>query len=192
MRLANRLPLLLSTLLPIVSVLLTNTSFAANVHASDDVSTRTVLVRALEGEIPLIGHEEVLEITKEHGYPLLVVNFWATWCAPCVKELPYFEEAWQEFQNDGLIVVGYCMDYEAYDEWEAAARSTIKRKHITFPNVALDIDTNQTYPEISQAWAGDLPATFLYDEAGNKVAEIPNEVTRDELFDVIRKHLPQK
>jgi cytochrome c biogenesis protein CcmG/thiol:disulfide interchange protein DsbE len=42
---------------------------------------------------------------------IVVVNFWATWCAPCREEAPYFEEVWQQYKEDGVIFVGIGKEY---------------------------------------------------------------------------------
>lgn len=144
------------------------------------------------GETRLVEHDEAILLTSTHGSKLLVLNYWATWCAPCLAEMPYFEAAHQKYASQGVKVVGYSMDYEAYlEEAEAATKSSLKRLSITYPNLLLKVDSNVTFPFFSEEWAGSLPATFFYDEHGNKVAEVLSELNQEELNAKIEELLKQ-
>lgn len=135
------------------------------------------------GETRLVGKDEAIGLTKTHGSKLLVINYWATWCAPCLAEMPYFQAAHEKYGSQGVKIVGYSMDYDAYtDDAEKATKSSLKRLGITYPSLSLKVDSNETFPHFSDEWFGGLPATFFYDEKGNKVAEFLGEVSQEELF----------
>jgi thiol-disulfide isomerase/thioredoxin len=92
-----------------------------------------------------------------------VINFWATWCAPCVKELPYFEKLHQ--QNKNVIVILASLDSKK--DIEKKLIPFIKRKKITAQVVSLnDKDYNTWLPKIDQNWSGSIPAIFIF--SGNQ------------------------
>jgi cytochrome c biogenesis protein CcmG/thiol:disulfide interchange protein DsbE len=63
---------------------------------------------------------------------VIVVNFWASWCAPCREEAPLLERVWQEYQSQGVTFIGI-----AYKDTEGKARAFLDEFGITYPN-ALD------------------------------------------------------
>ena len=96
-----------------------------------------------------------LEIPAGPGAPLLV-NFWASWCAPCHDEAALLERAWRTYRDDGVLFVGV-----GIQDSEAEARSYIRQYDITYPN-GLDIDGRIT---VDYGVIG-LPVTFFVDSKG--------------------------
>jgi thiol-disulfide isomerase/thioredoxin len=87
-----------------------------------------------------------------------VVNFWATWCAPCVKELPHFEQLNSE--NKKVKVVLVSLDFK--NQYEAKLLPFIKKKAIKSDVVLLtDKDYNTWLPSVDKDWSGSIPATLV-------------------------------
>ncbi len=134
------------------------------------------------GQVRQVKHDEALAVLGSHGRKLLVVNYWATWCAPCVKELPFFAEAQSKYKDQDVLILGYNMDIPVYAEQsEQVAEQTIAKKGLNFPNLMLNVDPSVTFPEISDTWSGALPATFYYDGEGNLLLERLEEVDQETL-----------
>lgn len=96
-------------------------------------------------------------ILKNDGN-VYVINFWATWCAPCVKEIPYFENLHQ--QNKKVKVVLVSLDSKA--DFDKKMISFIKKKKITAKVVSLsDKDYNSWLNKIDKDWSGAIPATYM-------------------------------
>ena len=94
---------------------------------------------------------------------IYVVNFWATWCAPCIKELPYFEQLHQ--QNKKVVVILASLDSKK--DIERKLIPYIKRKNLTAQVISLnDKDYNTWLPQIDKDWSGSIPATFIF--SGNQ------------------------
>ena len=98
---------------------------------------------------------ERLEVPTGPGVPRLV-NFWASWCAPCHDEAALLERAWRTHRDDGLLFVGV-----GIQDSEAEARSYVRQYDITYPN-GLDTDGKIT---VDYGVIG-LPVTFFVDSSG--------------------------
>ena len=88
---------------------------------------------------------------------IVVLNFWATWCGPCRKEMPDFIELQKEYGNDGLQFIGIALDQEGADK----VRPFVERNKISYPIL---IGNN----EIADKYGGmnAIPVTFLIDRKG--------------------------
>ncbi|NJX16428.1 TlpA family protein disulfide reductase [Tamlana crocina] len=104
------------------------------------------------------GFEKFLK--KKDG-KIHVINFWATWCAPCVKELPYFEKLYADYKDRSVEVLLVSLDFpHLYDK---KLKPFIKKHQLQSKVVALDDpDMNSWIPKISEAWSGSIPATLIY------------------------------
>ena len=90
-----------------------------------------------------------------------MVNFWATWCAPCVKELPYFEKINKEYKGKNVEVLLVSLDFPK--KVTSKLIPFINKKNIESKVVLLD-DKNEQFwiGDISEKWSGALPATLIY------------------------------
>lgn len=92
---------------------------------------------------------------------LYVINFWATWCAPCVKELPYFEKVTKIYDNSKVKVVLVSLDFPHL--YEKKLKPFIKEKKLSSRVIALDDpDMNTWIPKVDEDWSGSIPATIIY------------------------------
>jgi len=90
---------------------------------------------------------------------VLVYNFWATWCAPCVKELPYFEKLNQDDKNVKITLVSMDIDLDPNPD---KVYKFIDKKKIQSRVVILDaVDPNSWINKIDKSWSGALPATLI-------------------------------
>ena len=93
-----------------------------------------------------------------------VVNFWATWCAPCVKELPHFEQLNSENKNVKVVLIS--LDFK--NQFESKLIPFLKKKSIKSEVIFLsDTDYNSWLPMVDKNWSGSIPATLII-KNGNK------------------------
>lgn len=92
-----------------------------------------------------------------------VVNFWATWCAPCVKELPYFEQLNANYANSDVEVILVSLDFPKYIE--SKLKPFLTKNDLKSEVVLLnDVDANTWIPKVDKDWSGSIPATIIYNE----------------------------
>lgn len=115
-----------------------------------------------------------------------VVNFWATWCAPCVKELPYFEDINQNYKDKDVEVLLVSLDFP--NKYETSLKPFIKKYDIKSKVVAFDdTDQNRWIPAINENWSGALPATIIY--KGDKRQFYEQSFTQEELETELKQFL---
>ncbi|MFN3968541.1 redoxin domain-containing protein [Flavobacterium sp.] len=86
------------------------------------------------------------------------INFWATWCAPCIKELPYFEQLHKENKKVKVILVSL----DSRKDLEKKLIPFVERKKITAEVLLLsDKDYNSWLSKIDKDWSGAIPATLI-------------------------------
>ncbi len=92
-----------------------------------------------------------------------VVNFWATWCKPCVAELPYFERLGEKYKDSGVEVVLVSLDMPG--TLDKKLLPFVKREALTSRVVVLDDPRqNDWIPKVAEEWSGAIPATLIYNK----------------------------
>jgi thiol-disulfide isomerase/thioredoxin len=107
------------------------------------------------------------ERVRRDNDTLYVVNFWATWCAPCVKELPYFKQLSQEYAGRPVKFLLYSLD--AQTNLEGTGRFLEKKKIPIECHLLAAGDPNVWINQIEPSWSGSIPATLLY-QHGSKLS----------------------
>lgn len=91
---------------------------------------------------------------------VLLVNFWATWCVPCIRELPYFTELGKEMVGEKIKIILVSLDYE--DRLKDKVIPFLKRNNIALKVVLLnDAKANNWIDRIDPTWSGAIPITLL-------------------------------
>lgn len=159
---------------------------------TNDVSEKTTIDVAQEG----VQTDDVeLEVYDYNGFEaflnrkddkVYVINFWATWCAPCVKELPYFEKLNTEYKNKNVEVLLVSLDFpHLYDK---KLKPFIKSKKLASKVIALDdVDMNAWIPKVDENWSGSIPATVIYNQTESRFYE--QSFTYEELEKEVKQFL---
>lgn len=120
-------------------------------------------VAANAQEIKLISVESLDNMIAEKGDQVKVYNFWASWCGPCIKEMPYFEEI--NTANTAEVVF-ISLDFP---EDISKAQKLVDKKSIKSETYLLNSTNYDEYiPKISEAWSGAIPATLFVSPSGKK------------------------
>lgn len=120
---------------------------------------------------------------------LKIINFWATWCAPCIKEMPYFEEVNSNY-GDRVEVLLVSLDFP--DQLQGKVIPLINRKDIKSRVVLLtDTNHNNWIDNVDVTWSGALPATLFVTSNGKRIFH-EGELERDKLLYLINELKPSR
>lgn len=107
--------------------------------------------------------EGIQKFLNKRDDKIYVVNFWATWCIPCVKELPYFEKLNKEFKDKNVEVLLISLDFP--NQYNSKLKPFLKKRNIESKVIALnDTDMNTWIPKVNENWSGSIPATLIYNK----------------------------
>lgn len=143
-----------------------------------------------ESEIRVVNFEDLKPAFIKQDDRLYVVNFWATWCAPCVKEIPDFMEVNSEFsksENFRMVLVSL----DDSDNLESGVKTFITDKKIENVDLYLLDDIkrmNEWIPAVDPAWSGSIPAT-LFIRNGKNLRFVSGPLEKDELRKIIAELL---
>ena len=106
------------------------------------------------------GFEKYLNVKDDNIY---VINFWATWCKPCVKELPYFEELYENYKDKNVEVILVSLDFPK--KIDKTLIPFIKKNNLKSKVILLDDPKqNDWIPLVDENWSGAIPATVIYNK----------------------------
>ncbi|RIV17587.1 TlpA family protein disulfide reductase [Fibrisoma montanum] len=121
---------------------------------------------------------------------LRVVNFWATWCAPCVKELPQFEAVRQKYANRKLSVLLVNLDDPS--DLTTKVKPFVKKRNLRSRVVLLDEpDQNAWIEKIAPEWSGALPMTLVVNRSKHIRKFIGKAFKEGELETIINAYKPE-
>jgi peroxiredoxin len=107
---------------------------------------------------------------------VVLVNFWATWCPPCRKEMPDLETLYERFQSQGLVILAIS------DEEAAKVEPFIRERKVTFP-VLLDPER-----KVNDLFVvNGIPKSFVYDREGKFVAQSIDMRTQKQFLEMLGK-----
>lgn len=133
--------------------------------------------------IPYLEMEKTIKESKG----LYVLNIWATWCKPCVSELPYFQKASEEFPEVHFLLAS--VDFSARKDMVLPFLET---RNISIPSIHLsDSGDSEWIGLLDKDFSGAIPATALFKD-GQKVYFHEGELTYEQLNTIIIKYLKEK
>jgi thiol-disulfide isomerase/thioredoxin len=127
------------------------------------------------------------KLVDSHKGKVVLYEFWATWCAPCRKEMPQLIRLEANLRSQGFELVTISADEP---EQDAAAEKILKQLAIPGPLYRKQAkDDDNFINSIDRKWNGALPALFLYDKNGRKVRSFIGETEMTVIEAAVRKIL---
>jgi thiol-disulfide isomerase/thioredoxin len=147
----------------------------------------TVSSTYAQSTLQYASFKTVHEGIKNNKDQLVILNFWATWCKPCVAELPDFEQINAEFKDKGVQVILANLDFHSKTD-SIIPPFIVKRNlqstvlHIT------DKDPNDWINLVDVTWSGTIPATAIYFK-GEKVWFVEGQTDYETLKSIVTKYI---
>ncbi len=141
-----------------------------------------------------INAQSVKEVNYEQFKPYLnnqsdtvyVINFWATWCKPCIEELPHFMTVAQDMRHKPVKFIFVSLDFAKYKESKLIP---FIKENVIDEEVLLLNDPNSNFwiNDINKEWSGAIPATIIYRK--NQRSFFEGQVSYEELTENIEGKL---
>lgn len=132
--------------------------------------------------LEVVSFKTFEQMTQKPSDKIRIYNFWATWCAPCVKEMPAFEKVSSEDQGVDLFFI-------SLDDGRRLERvaSFIEKRAVKSPVFLLDDeDFNSWTKKVSEKWSGAIPATLFVKSNGERIF-YEGELNESELKELISR-----
>lgn len=135
----------------------------------------------------IIKFDQFEKLIDKQDDVLYVVNFWATWCGPCVKELPDFmavNEAMKDRKDFKMILISL----DEKDNWQSEVLPFAEKNKLNVDIYLLDELRRMNYwiPRVDKKWMGSIPATVFY-KNGKKLRFVEKQLHKDELETIIKQ-----
>ncbi len=127
---------------------------------------------------------DLLKRIDQTNDTIYVLNFWATWCIPCVKELPEIDSFAIRHKNEKVKVLLVSLDFR--EEVDKKVDPFLKKNNYTTECVLLDeVNGNDFIDKIDKRWTGSIPATFFTFNNRRKIAFIEKKIGHKELEEML-------
>ena len=133
-----------------------------------------------------IGFGTFEQILNSRDDTLRIVNFWATWCKPCVEELPHFVELQDKYRSHPVKVILISLDFPK--QLNSRLLPFLEENNVNVQVYLLDEpNPNAWIPRVHPDWTGSIPATLIWKKNERKFVE--KSFSRNELFELTNQFL---
>jgi len=138
--------------------------------------------------ITYINTKDLQQLKSNTSDTLYIINFWATWCKPCVEELPEFEKITANYADKKVKVILISNDFSK--QVETRLKPFIKQNNITSTVYFLNEKTPDIWmPIINKDWEGNIPATLFVKGSKKFMHFIAQQLTYDDICLIIKNNI---
>lgn len=149
-------------------------------ETSDDSTSPPTLVK--------VRHADAMKVVQDNDARVTVVNFWATWCVPCVEEFPAFVKLERTLEDRGVEVMFISTDFPNQKD---KVVSFLAEHGVTGTSYLKTGTSTAFVNNFSEEWSGAVPATFVYDQEGTLLAFWEGKVSYEELKKRVTRQLKE-
>ncbi len=162
-------------------------SLLANGQQSTTTTTDPFIIA--DPIIRVVDYNRLKPVYTKENDTLYVVNFWATWCRPCVEELPDFMSVNDRFKDNKKFKM-ILVSLDDAEKANGTVKNFAKRLKLNVDNYLLDDikKMNEWIPDVDSLWSGSIPAT-LFIKNGRSLRFVENSLDKDELESIIKIYL---
>jgi thiol-disulfide isomerase/thioredoxin len=140
-------------------------------------------------KVRIIHFEDLQNQINKVSDTTLVVHFWATWCKPCIEELPSYEKLSQEFNKKKIRFVLVSMDFPK--DLKDKVEPFVAKNNISSQVVLLDEpDYNAWIDEIDKDWSGTIPATLMVNLTMRKRIFFEGQANMEKFLEELKEMTP--
>jgi thiol-disulfide isomerase/thioredoxin len=136
--------------------------------------------------IPSMSIEQVVEKYKQ-ARGVMVVNFWSTWCKPCLDEIPHFIDVTKKYQNEKVELLLVSLDTRSLYESGKLLSFIQKKKWLAEMVWLNETDADHYCPAVDSRWSGAIPATVIINPSRNYCAFFEESLAASQLEEAIKK-----
>lgn len=160
----------------------------SNIHRSGLLLAVVCLLFSVTGKgqtIESVSFDQLQHKLDSLKGNIVIVNFWSTWCVPCVEELPEFEKMNADYNMKKVKVVLVNLDFNS--KVKTNVEPFVQKKNLKSILYHLtDTDANTWIDKIDDSWSGSIPATVIYEPEGKKIFFNEGKVTYEQLVQIIQ------
>ena len=137
----------------------------------------------VKGDVTIVNAAELKEAVEAGHGRVTLVNFWATWCPPCVNEMPYFVEFYEKYPEDEVAFISVTAD--AVRTIDDTVKPFLANREIPFDVLVIEAQPDEVSEALQINFTGALPVTLIYDQDGELVQEWHEELVLADLEEVV-------
>jgi len=147
--------------------------------------TSFLSIHILAQTVPVVKFDFYEDVRNKKNDTTYIVNFWATWCKPCVNELPYFEQLNQKYKNEKVQVILISLDF--IKQLDTKLKPFVAKNKIQSQVVLLDEPNyNAWIDKVDKNWGGAIPATVIFNNQKKYYQFFERELTFEELENIVK------